>query len=62
MSGNRSTHCRSAPQIGYQPGTGTWSEAGRTIEMAHRTKLPVGLTSWAALVLAPVVTVCLFAL
>jgi hypothetical protein len=38
------------------------SEAGRTTEMAHRTKLPAGWTTWTAFVLLPVVTLCLLAL
>jgi hypothetical protein len=39
-----------------------WSEAGRNVELAHRTKLPCGWTSWTALVLVPVVTLCLLSL
>jgi hypothetical protein len=43
-------------------GMDVWSEAGRTIETAHRTRLPNGWTSWTALVLVPVVTLCLLTL
>jgi hypothetical protein len=47
-----------------QPPSGEdiWSEAGRTIEIAHLAKLPNGLMSWAALVLVPAVTLCVLTL
>ena len=43
-------------------GSDAWLEAGRTIETAHLTKLPNGWTSWTALILVPVVTLCLLTL
>jgi hypothetical protein len=62
MSDDRFMHRLSAALTNRPSGSDIWSEAGRTIETAHRTKLPVGWTAWTALVLLPVVTLCLLAL
>ena len=52
----------SAFLLSGRSGVDVWSEAGRNIELAHRTNLPAGWTSWTALVLVPVVTLCLLSL
>jgi hypothetical protein len=38
-----------------------WADAGRMMEAAHRTPLPVGWTTWTALVLLPVILICFLA-